>query len=91
MLLSVADRGETIKDEREREREKEIGIMMMVHVMVEIIRGHWPMFNRTMLSLHVSSLSILKMIKDPLISLHTYYTTTTTIHSRSHFLLLHIE
>ena len=40
MLLSVADRGETIKDEREREREKEIGIMMMVHVMVEIIRGH---------------------------------------------------
>ena len=85
MLLSVADRGETIKDEREREREKESerGIMMMVHVMVEIIRGHWPMFNRTMLSLHVSSLSILKMIKDPLISLHILHNNNHNTFTKS--------
>ena len=81
MLLSVADRGETIKDEREREKESERGIMMMVHVMVEIIRGHWPMFNRTMLSLqHVSLLSILKMIKDPLISLHVLHNNQNVLY-----------
>ena len=83
MLLSAADLGETIKQhERERERERENERKRSYDgILVEIIRGHWPMFNRTMLSLqHVSLLSILKMIKDPLISLHVLHNNQNVLY-----------
>ena len=37
----------------------------MVYIGRNNHRGHWPMINRTMLSLHVSSLSILKSDQRP--------------------------
>ena len=66
MRLSVVDKGETTKhmSKRERERKRERGIMM-VYIGRNNHRGHWPMINRTMLSLHVSSLSILKNDQRP--------------------------
>ena len=80
MLLSAADLGETIK-QHERERERDERKRSYDGILVEIIRGHWPMFNRTMLSLqHVSLLSILKMIKDPLISLHVLHNNQNVLY-----------
>ena len=70
----------TYEREREREREREIENERErewnydgIYILIEIIRGHWPMFNRTMLSLHVSSLSILKNDQRPF-NKHTHVT-----------------